>query len=189
MPPRSKTALTIPDLVVLSTLAQAPMHGYQLNMELERCDVKDWAGISRPQVYYSLNKLNELKCIRSIFGDESIAGPDRQTYAVTEKGKKALSDALGSEKWATQRPPPPFLTWLALSTHANKETTRKIIQLRADFLQREIIREKETLKAIRADSCPMTKPGVLMVDLTIKQFELELEWLGAVKKEIGGIGK
>ena len=33
------------------------MHGYQANLELERREVQDWAGISRPQVYYSLEKL------------------------------------------------------------------------------------------------------------------------------------
>ena len=31
-----KTALTIPDLVLLSLLAEQPMHGYQANLELER---------------------------------------------------------------------------------------------------------------------------------------------------------
>ena len=49
--------LTVPDLVLLSLLAEQPMHGYQANLELERRQVQDWAGISRPQVYYSLEKL------------------------------------------------------------------------------------------------------------------------------------
>ena len=33
------------------------MHGYQANAELERRQVRDWAGLSRPQIYYSLEKL------------------------------------------------------------------------------------------------------------------------------------
>ncbi len=52
-----KLALTTPDLVLLSLLAERPMHGYQANLELERREIRDWAGISRPQVYYSLEKL------------------------------------------------------------------------------------------------------------------------------------
>ena len=47
----------MPDLVLLSLLAERPQHGYQANLELERRQVRDWAGISRPQVYYSLEKL------------------------------------------------------------------------------------------------------------------------------------
>jgi hypothetical protein len=33
------------------------MHGYGVNQELARREVRDWAGVSRPQVYYSLRKL------------------------------------------------------------------------------------------------------------------------------------
>ena len=52
-----KVALTTPDLVLLSLLAERPMHGYQANLELERREIRDWANLSRPQVYYSLEKL------------------------------------------------------------------------------------------------------------------------------------
>ena len=52
-----RPVLTIPDLVVLGLLSEGPMHGYEIVAELERREVKDWAGISRPQVYYSLDKL------------------------------------------------------------------------------------------------------------------------------------
>ena len=37
-----KTGLTVPDLVLLSLLAEQPMHGYQANLELERRQVQDW---------------------------------------------------------------------------------------------------------------------------------------------------
>jgi len=45
-----KLAITTPDLVILSLLAERPMHGYQVNLELERRCVRDWAAISRPQI-------------------------------------------------------------------------------------------------------------------------------------------
>ena len=57
MPAARKLDLTTPDLVLLSLLAERPMHGYQANLELVRREVQDWAGISRPQVYYSLENL------------------------------------------------------------------------------------------------------------------------------------
>src|SRR5258708_32037187 len=55
--PKKQAILTIPDLVLLSLLAERPMHGYEANLEMERRDIRDWAAISRPQVYYSLEKL------------------------------------------------------------------------------------------------------------------------------------
>src|ERR1700687_1719675 len=60
-----KRGLTTPDLVLLSLLAERAMHGYEANLELERRNVRDWTGISRPQVYYSLEKLGTLGLIRA----------------------------------------------------------------------------------------------------------------------------
>lgn len=169
--------LTIPDLVVLSQLAVKPLHGYELNLELERCEVRDWAGISRPQVYYSLNKLRRLRFIRPVTEKKSSGGPSRQVFRVTREGLEGLADSLERPDWATQRIPPPFLTWLALSIHARPGVASRQLEQRRQFLRAEIKKERETLKAIRKDIGPMTRVAELMVDLTIRKFEVELEWL------------
>src|SRR3982074_1176065 len=100
---RRKLVLTTPDLVLLSLLAERPMHGYQANLELERREVRDWAGISRPQVYYSLEKLERLRLVRTAKNEEPVAGPERRVLVTTAKGRTALADALEKETWATQR--------------------------------------------------------------------------------------
>src|SRR5467141_3819979 len=115
---RRKLALTTPDLVLLSLLAERPMHGYQANLELERREIRDWANLSRPQVYYSLEKLARAGLIRTLETDEPAGGPERSTFETTAKGRAALADALEHEGWATQRERPPFLTWMALSWQA-----------------------------------------------------------------------
>ena len=67
------------------------MHGYQANLELERREIRDWAGISRPQVYYSLEKLARAGLIRGLETDEPAAGPERSAFETTAKGKAALA--------------------------------------------------------------------------------------------------
>ena len=91
---RRKLALTTPDLVLLSLQAERPMHGYQANLELEGREIRDWAGISRPHVYYSLEKLARSGMIRASETDEPAAGPERSTFETTAKGRAALADAL-----------------------------------------------------------------------------------------------
>src|SRR5438552_15820432 len=113
-----RVELTTPDLVLLSLLAERPMHGYQANLELERRQVRDWAGISRPQVYYSLEKLQAQGMIRAVESTDPSAGPERSVFTPTAKGRSALTSALEREEWATQRERPPFLTWIALSWQA-----------------------------------------------------------------------
>src|ERR1700719_2147077 len=140
-------ALTTPDLVLLSLLAERPMHGYQANAELERREIRDWAGISRPQVYYSLEKLARAEMIRSLETKEAASGPERSSFETTAKGKTALANALEREDWTTQRDRPAFLTWVALSWQARPGVFQEQIRRRQKFLETEDAREKCTLRS------------------------------------------
>ena len=129
------------DLVLLSLLAERPMHGYQANAELVRREVQDWAGISRPQVYYSMEKLAREAMLREAKSRGAAEGPERAVYAATSKGKRALANALERESWTMQRDRPAFLTWMALSWQARQGIFRKQLLRRQKFLERELARE------------------------------------------------
>lgn len=173
--------LTTPDLVVLTLLSERPMHGYELNAELERRDVRDWAGISRPQVYYSINKLADLGLLEAVESSTPATGPDRRIYRPTSLGQRGLADTLERTEWATQRPPPPFLTWLAMAWQARPGVLERMLQTRRDFVAAELARERQTLEDIGAEPGGPHTAALLMVEFAIRQFELELAWL----KEVG----
>jgi DNA-binding PadR family transcriptional regulator len=184
-----QSALTTPDLVLLSLLAERPLHGYEANLELERRQVNDWAGISRPQVYYSLEKLARAGLIRAAFFcpaplrpllDSPPAGPQRHTFATTVKGRRALAAALQRETWTTQRDRPPFLTWLALSWQAVPFTFQRQLRRRREFLQRELATERATLRAVLKEVGHTHHEAVWMLRLVIAQFKTELCWLRTI---------
>ena len=179
-----KSAVTTPDLVILSLVAERPMHGYQVNLELERRNVREWAAVSRPQIYYSLEKLAAIGLIRSGESEDPAAGPDRRVFETTAKGRLALSDALEREDWTTQRDRPPFLTWVALSWQARPGVFRMQIARRKKFLQQEIAREKETLDSILAEVGHPYHEAAWMVTLMLDQFETELKWLRKVERQL-----
>jgi DNA-binding PadR family transcriptional regulator len=181
---RKKAELTTPDLVLLSLLAERPLHGYQANAELERREVRDWANISRPQVYYSLDKLARLGMIRASESDEPIAGPERRVFATTAKGRSALADALERDDWITQRERPPFLIWLGLSWQARPGVMQRQIRARRKFLEQELAHEEATLKSIRAEVGHRFHEAVWMVSLVIQQFRTELRWLDKLSREV-----
>ena len=184
MPRAKKRDLTTPDLVLLSLLAERPMHGYQANLELERREVRDWAGISRPQVYYSLEKLARLALIRSTSSDEPVAGPERTVYASTAAGRAALADALEREDWAIQRERPTFLTWIALSWQARPGVFERQLRRRQRFLEEELAREEATLRAVRAEVGHRFHEAVWMLSLTIQQIRTELRWMQKLLGEL-----
>jgi DNA-binding PadR family transcriptional regulator len=183
-----KTSLTLADLVVLSLLAERPMHGYELNRELEYREVRDWAGVSRPQVYYSLKKLASLELLAESAGaasDDDAKGPERRVFAPTAAGRRALAEALARPDWAQQRTIPPFLTWLALSSHAEAGDRALLIGARRAFLEAELLKERQTLEAVRSDVGEMIPAAVLMLEFVVRGLELELDWLAEVARRLG----
>ena len=189
--PRAKTGatLTTPDLVLLSLLAERPMHGYQANAELERRCIRDWAAISRPQVYYSLEKLAKARMIRALETGEPAAGPERQSFETTAKGRAALAEALGREEWTNQRDRPEFLIWLGLSWQATPQTVREQLRRREKYLLREIAREKETLDSVLKEVGHRYHEAVWMLQLMIEKFEMELRWVRRVARELKHRGR
>jgi DNA-binding PadR family transcriptional regulator len=179
-----KTELTVPDLVLLSLLTEQPMHGYQANLELERRQVQDWAGVSRPQVYYSLEKLAGLGLIAETGDREPALGPERRIFSTTAKGRTALAAALEREDWTNQRDRPLFLTWMALSWQASPATVLKQLRLRESFLEAELERELETLRVVEAEVGHGFHEAVWMIKLVIEQFRAEQQWLRQVAAEI-----
>jgi DNA-binding PadR family transcriptional regulator len=184
MPATRRRELTTPDLVLLSLLAEGPLHGYQANAELERREVRDWAGISRPQVYYSIEKLAQLGLVRASKIESVAAGPERRVFHTTAKGRAALADALEREDWATHRERPPFLTWLALSWQARPGVFRQQIERRREFLENELSREEATLLSINKEVGHRSHEAVWMVSLIIEQFRGELRWLRKLEREL-----
>src|SRR3989449_11729828 len=181
---RRRWALITPDLVLLSLLAERPMHGYQANLELERREIRDWARISRPQVYYSLEKLARAGLIRAAERDEPAAGPERSTYRTTAKGRAALADALERKEWTTQRERPPFLTWIALSWQARPGVFQSQLERRCKFLEKELLCGKETLRSILEEVGHPHHEAVWMVSLMIEQLQAELRWLKKLQREL-----
>jgi len=171
-------------MVLLSLLAERPMHGYEANQELLRREIQDWAGVSRPQVYYSLEKLAEFEFVQVTKSEEPQAGPERRVFATTARGRAALANALERAEWSEQRERPPFLTWIALSWQARPGVFEQQLCRRRNYLEKELAREEETLRAIRREVGHRFHEAVWMVSLMIEQFRTELRWLRKLEREL-----
>lgn len=169
------TDLTTADLVVLSLLAERPMHGYDLLGEYQRQEVVDWASVSKAQLYYALNKLAKMKLIDGQV--ETGSTRDRTTYAVTASGRGALREALANPAWARRRVAQPFATWLGLSIHADDAAYRSVLDARLEFLVNEIAKERESLAYVTEIEGDRAKRGADIITLIIRQLEVELDWV------------
>jgi len=179
----SSEKLTTPDLVLLSLLAERPMHGYEANVLLEFRKVRDWAGVSRPQVYYSLEKLARLELIRAVRTKDDAVGPERHVFETTSRGRAALADALERADWTEQGQRPAFLTWMALSWQCRPGVFLKQIGRRREFLEQELKEKQETLRAVRKEVGHRYHDAVWMLGLSMEQLQTELRWIRKVERE------
>ena len=163
----------------MSLLCEGPRHGYELWAELERRQVEKWASLSKPQVYYSLRKLAAAKHIVSARDDDASQGPERRVYRPTDSGRRMLADALAQSRWATQRPPDPFLTWMVLSWQARPRDFTNQVSRRRKFVEEQLAEDRAALDAV-IEETSATSDAALVVTLGIRQFELELAWLDEV---------
>jgi DNA-binding PadR family transcriptional regulator len=180
----SSEKLTTPDLVLLSLLAERPMHGYEANLLLEERKVREWAGVSRPQVYYSLEKLARLGFIEEAEGAAEKAGPERRVFATTEAGKASLADALERDEWTQQSARPPFLTWLALSWQCRPGVFKRQLQRRREFVHGQLGAKQKILGDVLAEVGHPYHEAVWMLSLTLEQLRTELAWLDQVAREL-----
>ena len=179
----SSEKLTIPDMVLLSLLAERAMHGYQANTLLEFRKERDWAGVSRPQVYYSLDKLAKFGFLRTAESKDESGGPERQVFETTARGRAALADALERDDWTDQMERPPFLTWMALSWQCRPGIFLKQLRKRHQFLEHQLAERQAVLAAVRKEVGHRFHEAVWMLSLGIDQIRTELRWLKKVMRE------
>jgi len=83
---RSADTLSRIDVLVLSTLARAPMHGYELKLELRYKHVQWWAKCEHGHLYAALTRLERRGDIKHVRGENG--NSQRRVYALTPAGQR-----------------------------------------------------------------------------------------------------
>ena len=159
------------------------MHGYEANATLENRKIRDWAAVSRPQIYYSLEKLTRLGLIRVTDEVAASAGPERHVFQTTDEGRHQLAEALEAPHWTNARVHEPFQTWLALSWQARPQAFAQQVKRRRKHLAEKLAEERATLADVLNEVGHPYHEAVWMLKLVVAKLELELKWLEQVERE------
>ena len=180
--------LTVRDVVVLSLVEEGPTHGYAIEAELQRRDVRDWAELSRPQVYKSLEKLQRLGYATRASRKRAAPGPQAATIRITAAGRLALRQSLRADHWMRDRNRPRFSTWLALCAGLSPQDILDGVRRRRSFVLAELAREELTQREIARDATVTTPFPAAMVELAVENFRIEAAWLERLEETIAGAG-
>ena len=108
---------------------------------------------------------------------------------MNESPKYVVSGTLERADWTMQRERPAFLTWMALSWQARPGVVRRQIEARRKFLESELEREEETVRAVLDEVGHSYHEAVWMLRLVIEQFKTELRWLENLEQELPKRGR
>jgi DNA-binding PadR family transcriptional regulator len=185
MPAVKRGDLTPADIVLLRLLAERPMHGHEASIELGRMGIAAWAGASRPQVYWSLNKLARMDLIRAVEIADPPTGRRRRVFAATPKSRAALAKTLRRKYWTTEPYHSRFVAWLRLCSGLDRETFAQQLHARKAFLEAELKRgARTTRREPREPRAPSRSPksDAWAARLSAAHLRAELSWVRSLER-------
>jgi len=174
--PRSSDALSKMDLLVLSSLARVPMHGYELKLELRYRHVRWWAKCEHGHLYATLQRLSKRKLLAEE-GRRSTSegrGGGRTVFRVTAEGKRRLLESLTEMGRSEDQTYFDLDLFLAGSYLLEKDTVVEILRERQAGLQNQV-EAAIALKKMMGKDIPVA--GGLIIEHRIEHLKREARFV------------
>jgi len=157
--------------VLLGLLATGPKHGYELKRDHDH-RLPRAKPLAFGQVYTTLSRLERDGLVVPA-SHERAAGPERTTFALTERGRAALDQWLGEVE-----PPAPYVTSTLLA-----KVVVALLVADADRARVYLAAQRQThmsrlreLTAVKTDPAA-TLGDVVAADYAIAHLDADLRWL------------
>jgi DNA-binding PadR family transcriptional regulator len=160
---------------LLSLLAEAPAHGYQLKTAFERRTGGSWA-INIGQVYSTLQRLERDGLVTALPSEG-----DRNDYRITTAGNEALASWFATPIVAEAPPRDELTIKVLLAVAAGDVDVTDLLQGQ----RRASIEQLQAYTKRKAQADPATDVAFLiLLDALIFRVEAEIRWLDACEARI-----
>ena len=173
---RLATAVRYP---VLALLAAAPAHGYEIRRGLEERFGAVISPLNAGQVYTTLQRLER----DALVADDAVAQsgrPDKRVYRLTDAGRRALEDWLGTASDPTRLRDDFFMKLVFARTMGIADPAELIARQRAAYLRS--LGELERVLAAGAED----ETTALVVEGAALHLEADLRWLERCEEVLKG---
>jgi DNA-binding PadR family transcriptional regulator len=148
--------LTDAELVILSLICERPLHGYQIEAQINLRNMRAWTDLSTSSIYYLLGKLEEKGFIEQVREDPAKSSDRlRKVYQLTPEGgsvwKNATIEALSRPKTTYTN----FLMGLHNLWNISPGEALKAVQTYRDWLTDDLQRQQDELENLGTPSFPM----------------------------------
>ncbi len=130
------------EVLILSSLARTPMHGYDLKLELRYKHVRWWAKCEHGHLYAALARLERRGFIRRLAGRAN-GQARRRVYALTAAGRRRVRIVLGELGAAPDATYFDLDLFLAGAWLLDRRTVLKMLARRRTLLQQQLAEARE----------------------------------------------
>ena len=163
---------------VLALLAASPAHGYEIKRGLEERFGAVIAPLTAGQVYTTLQRLERDELV----ADDAVAQfgrPDKRVYRLTDAGRRALEEWLGTASAPTRLRDDFFMKLTFASAIGIADPQELIARQRAAYL-----RSLGELERVLADGHE-DETTILVVEGAALHLEADLRWLDRCEEVLG----
>ena len=164
---------------VLALLAASPAHGYEIKRGLEERFGTVIAPLNAGQIYTTLQRLERDELV----ADDAVAQsgrPDKRVYRLTDAGRRALEEWLGTASAPTRLRDDFFMKLTFARAIGIAEPAEMIARQRTAYLRS--LGELERVLAERAED----DTTLLVVEGAALHLEADLRWLDRCEEVLGG---
>ncbi|MBI2376198.1 MAG: PadR family transcriptional regulator [Deltaproteobacteria bacterium] len=164
------------DVLILSSIARVPMHGYELQLELRYRHVRWWAKAEHSHVYLALARLERSGDLVRV-ASKGGAGRARRVYALSERGRVRLLAALSRLGGAADETHFEFDLFLAGAYLLEREEVLSALGARLAAVEAQLV-EARTLTERMEGKVPIA--GELIMEHRVRHLVHEREFTAHV---------
>ena len=164
-------------LLLLALLAERPMHGYELNQQIEARQIRQWANVSLSSIYQTLERMVAEGLLQA--REEANPGQGatyRTVYALADVGRAQLEQRAQEALASTEHQRFDYDLGLGVAlTHLPLAQVRQALEERRAALQKRFERASA--------ACQWAEQMLgawVVLDHQCRALEMELSWLGDV---------
>jgi|SRR5579875_2551374 len=165
------------DIVMLSTLAYEPTHGYELRRRVESF-VADAVSLNPNVLYPALHRFEEMGAVTKTIEPQQDR-PPRHVYHLTDSGQEVIRDLLRDFGPAEARHDAEFTTRVSLFHLLDPDDRMTILDHRRDALTAR----RDHLTRL-AGNQPPDAWGTTVVTHSIDQADAELAWIDTLRQRV-----
>jgi DNA-binding PadR family transcriptional regulator len=167
------------EVLILSSLARKPMHGYELKLEFRYKHVRWWAKCEHGHLYAALTRLEQRGYIGGV--DRRENKRNRKVYAITAKGRKRVRESIEAIGRGLDATYFDIDIFLASAFVIGKEQALEVLRLRREWLRQRLVEARKLCRRMQPH-VPVT--GILIMEHRVDHLQREVRFTDKAIKAI-----